>query len=88
MALASSLPNSKKMNSQTYYNQLQAQQQNIDASTKSVQVIEGKPINLECNAFGNPKPTINWYVKRYKSANLTGIFIIIYIKYTYLNSII
>jgi hypothetical protein len=50
MALASSLPNSKKMNSQTYYNHLQAQQQDLDASTKSVQVVEGRPLTLGNNS--------------------------------------
>jgi hypothetical protein len=44
-----------------------------DKSTRSVSVIEGKQLILECNAFGYPKPIINWYVKRFKSENLTGI---------------
>ncbi|CAF0723143.1 unnamed protein product [Brachionus calyciflorus] len=40
-------------------------------SAKSINVVEGKQITLECNAFGQPKPAINWYVKRFKSDNLT-----------------
>ena len=41
-------------------------------STKSVNIIEGEQINLECNAFAIPKPEINWYVKKYQSSVLTG----------------
>jgi hypothetical protein len=41
-------------------------------STQSINVVEGKQLILECNAFGLPKPTINWYVKRFRSENVTG----------------
>lgn len=41
------------------------------SSTKSISIVEGTSIELECNAFGIPKPDINWYVKRFDSSILT-----------------
>lgn len=57
-----------------HHNKPAAHQQpseHVDKSTKTVSVIEGKQLGLECTAIGYPKPTINWYVKRHKSNNLT-----------------
>ncbi len=42
------------------------------SSTKSISIVEGTSIELECNAFGIPKPDINWYVKRFDTSTLTG----------------
>ena len=33
---------------------------------------------LDCAAFGFPKPTINWYVKRFNSKNFTGIIVFLW----------
>lgn len=59
-----------------HHNHRQKHPKSPQQSTKSINVIESKQISLECQAFGIPKPEINWYVKRYHSSVLTGLFII------------
>lgn len=41
-----------------------------DSSLKAINIMEGSQIVLECNAIGVPKPTINWYVKKYHNDHL------------------
>lgn len=66
LALASQLANSGSKGHNQHGQQ---------TSTTSINVVEGKQLVLECNAFGLPKPTINWHVKRFKSENVTGKYL-------------